>query len=79
MAKVAVACPICKGKAKHPKPASGHYLEIDCASCGHFQISDSVRQVVSKLSATVRRQSHERARLRAPYGSLPIITSYDLP
>lgn len=79
MAKSSAACPICRKPAKHTTASAGDNTEIDCRDCGHFQVSGSFQETVSRQSIVVRRQSLDRARIRARYGSLPIITTYDLP
>jgi len=79
MVKVAAICPICKTRAKQTKATTGDYVDINCTDCGDFQISRTFQQVVSNHPKTVRRRSLERARMRARYGSLPLVTTYDLP
>lgn len=71
-------CPVCNGKAMH-LPNHGDYVELDCSSCGHFRVSGSALASVPNLATTEGRRSLDRARLRAHYGSLPLITTYDLP
>lgn len=78
MAKPVGTCPVCKGNAKH-LPVSGDYLELACAGCGHYRLSGTAKELLPKLSTVEKRRSLERAKLRAPYGSLPLVTSYDLP
>lgn len=73
------ACPICAKPAKQNKAAVGDYMEVDCRHCGRFQISRIFQHAVSDSHETERRQALEHARLRARYGALPIITTYDLP
>ena len=79
MAESSANCPICNKKAKQAAASAGDYTKIDCANCGRFQISRTVQAVIPNHPATVRRQSLERARIRARYGSLPMVTTYDLP
>ena len=79
MAKSSAACPICKRPAKRGTATVGNNIEISCADCGQFQLSQLYNEVVAGHPIAVRRQSLDRARTRARYGSLPIITTYDLP
>lgn len=79
MAKAQTECPICKRPATQTNSATGDYLDISCADCGEFQVSPTFRTLVSDLPVATRQQSLLRARIRARYGSLPLVTSYDLP
>jgi len=79
MGKSAESCPICERKARWAAAAVGDFMEIECSECGHFQVSKTFLQLVPDQPAAVRQQSLERARVRARYGSLPLVTTYDLP
>lgn len=79
MAKHSAACPVCGKPAKQMEARAGDYTEINCKGCGHFQASGTFQQVASNYPAAVRLQSLERAITRARYGSLPMVTTYDLP
>jgi hypothetical protein len=79
MTKSMAACPICKKPAKQAKVNVGDYTEVRCTPCGQFQISGTLQKVISSYPVVARRQSLERGRLRARYGSVPLITTYDLP
>jgi hypothetical protein len=76
MAKLSTSCPICRKAAKQSQLTFGDYLEFDCSDCGHFQVSRTFQQIASKQPVSTRRQSLERARIRARYGSLPTVTTY---
>jgi hypothetical protein len=79
MARHSAACPVCGKPARQMAAKVGDYTEINRNSCGHFQASGTFQQVVSNYPAAVRLQSLERAVTRARYGSLPTVTTYDLP
>ncbi|UUP18374.1 hypothetical protein [Nitratireductor thuwali] len=79
MNKTQTNCPICDGAAKQADATTGDFLEISCPECGEFQISRTFLQVVKDHPVSVRRQSLERAKIRARYGLPPLVTSYDLP
>lgn len=79
MNKAQTNCPICDETAKQANAKAGDYLDISCLECGEFQISRTFQQVAKDYPVSVRRQSLERAKIRARYGLLPIVTSYDLP
>lgn len=78
MTKVSAPCVVCGANAK-TKPTTGDYIEINCPDCGEFQASWTYQTVALALPHEVRRRSLESARIRARYGMLPMITSYDLP
>jgi len=79
MAKPASACPICRKPALRLKPAAADILQVTCRDCGQYLVSETFRQAVGKQSTAVRRNALEKARMRAGYGALPSITTYDLP
>lgn len=79
MAKSKAPCPICKKGAKHVAATNGDYFEVTCSECGQFRVSSTLQQIFAKYPIAVRRQSLDRARLRAPYGSPLLVTTYDLP
>lgn len=79
MTKHSAPCPICSKPAKQTAAKAGDYTEIDCKSCGRFQVSEPFQQAVSGYPLTIRLQSLDRAKLRSRYGLLPIVTTYDLP
>lgn len=73
-----ISCPICEKRAKQTRAYDG-YLDIHCSHCGHFQISETFRQLVSRHPLETRQRALEGAVTRARYGFLPLVTSYDLP
>lgn len=79
MAKSTAPCLVCNTSAKHTPVTLGDFVEIDCPACGQYQASNTYREIASRLSKEIRRRSLERARMRARYGLLPQITTYDLP
>ena len=79
MVKSSAACLICRTPAKQATAKVGDYSEINCPKCGQFQVSGTYQAVIKAHTAEVRRQSLERARTRARYGLLPLLTTYDLP
>lgn len=79
MARFSANCPICKKKAEQAAATAGDHTEIDCSDCGHFGVSRTLKSVLPSHSIAVRRQTLDRARMRARYGSLPLATTYDLP
>lgn len=79
MAKTKAPCPICKKAARHSAVTNGDYSEVACTDCGNFQMSGTLQQIFATYPMAIRRQSLGRAQLRAPYGSLPLLTTYDLP
>jgi hypothetical protein len=79
MAKYALSCPVCHRKAKLSASTAGDYSEITCSDCGHFQISATLKQIFASYPMSIRRLALARAQLRARYGVLPLITTYDLP
>ena len=79
MAIHSAACPVCGKPAKQTEAKVGDYTEINCGNCGHFQASGTFQQVAPNYPAAVRLKSLERAVTRARYGSLPRVTTYDLP
>ena len=72
------ACPVCDMPAVWSEKTGGDYAEIDCPDCGEFRISGTLRQVFANYPIDDRRQALERARLRARYGSVPVVTTYHL-
>lgn len=78
MSGMTTRCPICEMRAKHRK-AIGDHIEVDCKDCGRFEVSETFRLVASELSPDARRLALKGAVTRARYGSLPTVTSYDLP
>lgn len=79
MAPGKIVCPICRNGAKKGSAATGDYLAVDCTSCGRFQASESFRESAKAQSIAARRHALELARLRAPYGAMPHVTTYDIP
>lgn len=79
MVKSSSACLICNAPAKHASVRAGDSIEIHCSDCGPYQASNTFREIAARHSKDVRRQSLERARMRARYGLMPMITTYDLP
>jgi hypothetical protein len=79
MVKHSVACPVCDKSAKLVAAKVGDYTEITCRSCGHFQASGTFQRVGPVYPVTIRLQALDRAITRARYGSLPMVTTYDLP
>ena len=72
-------CPVCEKPAAWAESSTGDFAEVDCLDCGHFRISGTLQQVLADYPTTERREALERARLRARYGSVPVITTYNLP
>lgn len=79
MKRSSANCPICKKKAEQATATAGDHAEIDCSDCGRFGISRTLQLVLPGHSIAVRRQTLDRARMRARYGDLPLATTYDLP
>ncbi len=79
MARSSGRCPVCSNPAKLKAGATGDHIEIDCAECGHFGVSESFLQAFRHVSVFARRSSLDHARNRARYGLIPIVTNYDLP
>ncbi|BCH23528.1 hypothetical protein MesoLjLb_33130 [Mesorhizobium sp. L-8-3] len=79
MARKKAPCPVCKQPAQQSAVRNGDYGEVTCSDCGQFRLSRTLQQLFAQHPMAVRRQSLARARLRAPYGSVPLVTTYDLP
>jgi hypothetical protein len=79
MARAKTSCVICRKPATAKKPAFEDTMHFDCRECGEFQVSGTFMSDARKLSATVRRQALQRAITRAQYGTLPMVTTYDVP
>jgi hypothetical protein len=79
MAKAKIPCPICRKPARLKTPAYGDYQHFDCPECGEFQASGSFSAVARGLSIATRRLALQGAITRAEYGTVPTVTTYDLP
>ncbi len=79
MARSIARCPVCKKPAKQTATPTGDHNQIDCPDCGRFLASESFSQAASAHSISAKRLALEHARFRARYGTLPVITTYDLP
>jgi hypothetical protein len=79
MARTATNCPICRKPARRARAVTGDYIEITCGDCGQFQASETFRQTASRHPVATRRHALEKAKMRAGYGALPALTTYDLP
>ncbi len=79
MARAKTSCVICRKPAATRKPAFEDTMHFECRECGEFQVSGTFMSDAGKLPVTVRRQALQRAITRAPYGTVPMVTTYDVP
>jgi hypothetical protein len=79
MAKAKIPCAICRKPARLKTLTYGDYQHFDCPECGEYRASGSFLAGARGLSFTTRRQALQRATIRAEYGTVPIVTTYDLP
>lgn len=78
MARPPSKCPICTKAAKHAKHTVGDFSEIACKECGHFRVSTTLLQAIRQYGIAAKRAALRSAQLRAPYGALPLVTTYDV-
>jgi hypothetical protein len=79
MADATTPCAICKKPASTKNTSFSDYKHFDCPECGEFRASGTFMAAVEKLPLTTRRQALQRAIVRANYGALPLVTTYDVP
>jgi len=78
MPDATTACVICNMPSRMT-PAFGDSLQFDCPGCGRFGASGSFIAQAEHLPIDARRRALQNAVLRAQYGALPVVTTYDVP
>lgn len=77
MAKSVGSCPICKKPAKRSiKFADSE--GFSCKDCGKFRISRTLLETLHQYGISARRAALLSAVMRANYGSVPLVTTYDI-
>jgi hypothetical protein len=54
-------------------------MHFRCQECGEFHASGTFMVEARGLPVATRRQALQRAITRASYGTLPMVTTYDVP
>ncbi|MGN6582592.1 MAG: hypothetical protein ACTHJV_02695 [Rhizobiaceae bacterium] len=73
-----IACVICNQPAR-AAPVFADFLHFDCTACGQFRASASFIEQAKDLPMDARRQALQNAVVRAQYGAMSVVTTYDVP